>query len=393
MTLLKRIAAVLALLALIVAIAAAFNRDRIARLMAVNSLFAEDRIVENFSNMDRLFFNTEMPKGDVPVAPLPDGPALALPASYTPWVADRAVTSIVVLHEGRLVHEAYYLGTGPQDRRISWSVAKSFLATLIGTAVDAGEIADLDAPVTQYAPALDGTAYDGASIRSVLNMASGVTFDEDYFDFWSDINRMGRVLALGASMDAFAARLDETFTDPGRQFQYTSIDTHVLSMVLRGATGQDIPTLMKARVLDPLGLEDGASYVTDGNGVAFVLGGLNLRTRDYARFGQMILQDGAWQGRQIVSADWLEQALAPSAPTQPGRIRYGYQWWIPADADITSPRHEVLGRGVYGQHLYIDRQRNVVIATNGADRAFRAPGAFDQNMALFRDIARAAAGE
>ncbi|WP_147125740.1 serine hydrolase domain-containing protein [Shimia ponticola] len=367
-------------------------QDRLTRLMAVNTLFAEDKIVSNFSSMDDLFFHAHLSRGDRPVSSLPAGTPVTLPDGYDTWLTDRAVTAVVMLKDGKVVHEAYHLGTEATDTRISWSVAKSYLSTLFGIAMEKGEISSLDDPVTQYSPALAGTAYDGATIRNVLNMASGVVFDEDYLDFWSDINKMGRVLALGGSMDRFAAGLDDTFAPAGETWKYTSIDTHVLGMVLRGATGRSVPDLLQERVIAPLGLEAAGSYLTDGNGVAFVLGGLNFTTRDYARFGQMVLQGGAWQGTQIVSGDWLTEATRASAPTQPGGERYGYQWWIAPDEDITDPEHAFYGRGVYGQYLYIDPKRDVVIAVNGADRKFREPGVNDSNIAMFRSMAAATDG-
>lgn len=217
-------------------------------------------------------------------------------------------------------------------------------------------------------------------------MSSGVTFDEDYLDYDSDINRMGRVLALGGRMDDFAASLTETFTAPGTQMQYTSIDTHVLGMVIRGATGRDIPALLSEKIIAPLGVEATPYYVTDGVGVVFVLGGLNLRTRDYARFGQMIEQDGMWQGKQIVPADWIDTAICPTAKTSPGEIGYGYQWWVPVGA---VPGREVTGRGVYGQYLYIDKDAHVVIVVTAADRKFRDPGVTDASIDTLRRITQA----
>jgi len=378
------------LLALVILAAAAgfWKREELTRLMAVNSLFAPDRIVANFSGMDRLFLSAPM-EGGTP-QPLPQGPAATMPDGFDAWAEARSVTAVVVLHRGQIVQETYRLGTTPEDLRISWSVAKSALSMLLGTLVADGTIPDLDAPVTQYAPALAGSAYDGASIRNVLNMASGVAFNEDYLDFWSDINRMGRVLAMGGSMDGFSAGQTGRLAPPGTVWNYVSIDTHVIAMVIRGATGRSIADLMSERIFQPLGLDRDPYYVTDGDGVEFVLGGLNLTTRDYARLGLLVEQDGQWQGRQIVPADWLAESTAISAPPMtaadddaaPGG--YGYQWWIPPAAEPG----EVYARGVYGQFIWIDRDRDVVIAVNSADRQFRDPGVMDSNIAMFRAIAR-----
>ena len=371
-----------------VAVLGVLEREKLARLMAVNSLFAEDRIVENFTAMDTMFENTAVPSDPDVVNTLTIGPPMDLPAGFDTWAQDRAVTGIIVLQNGVIRHESYPLvAEGEVDpatsRRISWSVAKSFLSTLMGILHEDGTIPDLDAPVTQYVPSLVGSAYDGASIRDVLQMSSGVTFDEDYLDFWSDINKMGRVLALGQSMDGFAEDLDQTFTDAGSQWQYVSIDTHIIGMVIRGATGRSIPELLSEKVIMPLGPTAESYYLTDGYGVAFVLGGLNLTTHDYALFGHMIANGGISFGTRIVSEAWIIESTAPSAPTAAGEIGYGYQWWIPVGAS----EGQFMARGIYGQYIYIDRPRGVVIAVNGADRQFRNAGVANSNVEMFRSLA------
>ena len=230
-----------------------WKREEITRLLAVNSLFEAERIVTNFSNMDAAFLTRAVSRGNGPVTPLPMGETTTLPEGTADWIADRRVTALVVLKDGMITHESYHEGTGPDDLRVSWSVAKSFLSLLFGILHGEGTIPDLDAQVTDYVPSLAETAYRDASIRDVLQMESGVLFDEDYLDFNSDINRMGRVLALGGTMDGFAQSITESFATPGAQMQYTSIDTHIIGMVIRAATGQDIPSLLSERLIGPMG--------------------------------------------------------------------------------------------------------------------------------------------
>ncbi|NEK23930.1 serine hydrolase [Sulfitobacter sp. JBTF-M27] len=374
------------LLALILAavVIGLWKREEITRLLAVNSLFSEGKIVRNFSNMNAAFLSIPVPRGNSPTSALPYGPETSLPEDVDRWVKDRDVTALLVLKDGEIVFEDYFLGTGPEDRRISWSLAKSYLSALVGILLDEGQIASIDEPVIKYAPALKGGAYEGATLRQVLNMASGVVFDEDYLDQNSDINRMGRVLALGGEMDDFAAALTETFAKPGETWKYTSIDTHVVGMVVRGATGRSVTELLGEKVIAPLGLEYAPYYLTDGVGTAFVLGGLNMTTRDYARFGQMYLQGGTWEGKQIVPADWVAASTVPSAPVTEGRYDYGYQWWIPKSGQPG----EYMARGIYGQYIYVDPARQVVIVTNAADRQFRDNGIDAQNIEMFRTIAK-----
>jgi len=132
-----------------------------------------------------------------------------------------------------------------------------------------------------------------------------------------------------------------------------------------------------------MGLEHEPYYLTDGFGSSFVLGGLNLTTRDYARMGQMFLQNGNYNGTQIVPQGWVAASTVPSAPTATGKIGYGYQRWIPQGA----VEGEFMARGIYGQYVYVNRTRDVVIATNAADKKFREEGVSAQNIAIFRSIA------
>ncbi|MEP0963142.1 MAG: serine hydrolase [Roseobacter sp.] len=359
-----------------------WKHDEISRLYSVNSLFDANKVVANFSNMNRAFLSVPL-AADAPTSSLPMGSAMDLPPEMPLWLDMRNATSLVVLKDGALVHESYYQDTSPQDLRIGWSMSKSFISALTGIVLAEGAIASLDDPVKKYAPQLAGGAYDGATLRNVLNMSTGVTFNEDYLDYYSDINRMGRVLALGGLMDDFTISLKENFATPGTDWQYVSIDTHVLGMVIRGATGRSIPDLMSEKIIAPLGLEHAPYYLTDGAGVAFALGGLNLTTRDYARFGQMIAQGGQWRGEQIVPRDWVIASTTASAPTNSDEYGYGYQWWMPRDA---RPR-EYMARGIYGQYLYINEHSNVVIVLTAADQGFRTPEIQRENIEWFRTIA------
>jgi CubicO group peptidase (beta-lactamase class C family) len=154
-------------------------------------------------------------------------------------------------------------------------------------------------------------------------------------------------------------------------------------MVIRGATGRDIPILLSEKIIQPLGLEHTPYYMTDGEGVAFVLGGINSTTRDYARFGLMIEQNGMYNGQQVVSAEWIAASTHPSANSTETQTGYGYQWWIPPGSEPG----QFLARGIYGQYIHIDQARDVVIVTTSADRKFREAGIHDSNVAMLRLIA------
>ncbi|MBL4599121.1 MAG: serine hydrolase [Rhizobiaceae bacterium] len=379
---------------------AAYNWERLVRLYNINNLFAEANIVQNFSHMKDIFFWAPIPEnGTKPAGSDWPETLSAMPETYVfdgkkgninQRLEQFSTTSLLVLHKGEIVHEEYFHGTKKEDRRVSWSMAKSVLSAMFGIAISEGKIANIEDPVTKYVEVLKGTAYAGISIQDVLHMASGVKFNEDYLDFNSDIKRMGRVLALGGSMDEFAASIKERERESGLKRQYTSIDTHVLGMVLRAATGKSLMEYLAEKIWSKMSSGESSYYLTDGYGVAFALGGLNMRTRDYARFGQLFLNKGKWEGQQIVPELWVEQSTTVSAPRSSideDELQYGFQWWMPPATD-----DEYFAVGIYGQYIYINPKAEIVVVKTAANRDFRADGQNGrtikvENIAIFRAIA------
>jgi len=377
MRVLKWLGASILALVIIAGVLAVIYWDKLVRLNTVNTLFSEELIVSNFSNMDKAFFNVPIRSaGDVEAwekeaRTLPDDFDSSLGSKkLNAWLEETQTTSLLVIQDGKIAFEDYYLGTNPDDLRVSWSVAKSFLSAAFGVAVHDG-LVDLEKPVDAYVAALKGSAYEGVSVRNVLTMSSGVTFNEDYLDFWSDINKMGRVLALGGSMDDFAIGLRERTREAGQVRQYVSIDTHVLAMVLRAATGKKLPEYLAEKIITPIGFEKQPFYLSDSEENAFALGGLNITTRDYARLGQLFLDNGKWQGEQIIPAGWVVSSTIEQAkrPDEEDGFGYGYQWWIP-DGSIENGG-DYQARGIYGQFIYVNPKSRTVIVRTAANRKFR----------------------
>jgi len=237
---------------------------------------------------------------------------------------------------------------------LSMSVAKSFISALVGIALDEGLIADIEEPISKYVPVEPGSAYDGVVIRSVLQMSSGARWNEDYHDPESDVARMAAATSgLGG----------------------TSHATLVATMLLRHATGQSIAAYMQAKLVEPLGLTDPDYWVIDPADIEMGYAGLNLTARDYAAFGELYRNGGAWNGRQIVPADWVRVSTRSTAEhTAPGRpviagVRlpqgYGYQWWLPE-----GDRGDFMAIGVYNQYVYVDPASAVTIVKLSANRAY-----------------------
>ncbi len=369
---------------------------KIKRLNHVVHLFDEDRIVENFRSFNQVWPVSEMTASKNP-AIYPKGQAISLPKNFhfmgkdldtESYLKDGNTTGLLVIQDNELVFEEYYLGNTETTRNISWSVAKSFISALVGIAVEEGHIKSISQTVEEYVPELKGSAYEGVTIKDVLQMSTGVGFNEDYGDFFSDINRWGRGFALGSSQDKFAASLKREL-EPGTLNHYVSINTHVLGMILTKATNQTVTAYMQEKLWNPAGMEHDAYWVIDNKGMEAVLGGLNATLRDFGKLGSLFLNNGYWNGQQVVPADWVEAATKADAPhllASSGGIGYGYQWWLPY-----STEGEYLAQGVYSQFIYVNPTTKTVIVKLSANASFTDPysltASTEANMELFRAIA------
>jgi len=386
-------------LALVTLVFAVYFSPSLIRLYQVIHLYDEDRIVDNFLNMRRMFPARDVRPGDRPFEFR--RAEVALPETFyyegkefdlERYLADSHSTGMLVLKDDVIVYERYWLGHHEGGTHISWSVAKSFVSALVGIALAEGKIESTETPVTHYLPELLGTSYDGVSIRDLLEMSSGVGFNEDYADYDSDINRFGRTIAFGKSMASFAKSLTRAH-EPGRYHHYVSIDTQVLGMLLVRTTGVTLARYLEKKIWRRIGMEHPAYWVLDSTGMEAALGGLNASLRDYARFGWLFLNEGRFRGEQIVPLDWVRASTTARAPhLLPGRNNpasssswgYGYQWWIPEPdaADYTAA-------GIYDQYIYVNPERRIVVAKNSANhRYIQASQATEgEHVAMFRAIA------
>ena len=375
------------------------------RVYNVITLFKSDRVVNNFRSMETMFEAVPIHRGrfvhkferelaDLPMTYQYKGETKDLVES----LGETWTTGLIVLRAGKIVFEEYYRGNTEASRTISWSVAKSFVSALVGIAVNEGHITDIQEPVTDYVPFLHGTGYDGVPIKDVLQMSSGIRFNEDYGDFFSDINRMGRAIAFKTSLDDFVSSLKRERT-PGTYNHYVSMDTQVLGMVLREATGQTLTSYLERKIWQKIGMESNAYWLTDSRGMELAFGGLNAVLRDYARFGMLYLNEGAWNGEQIIPREWVQESVTPDAPhLQPGDnpasswvLGYGFQWWIPQE-----PEGDFLAIGIYNQFIYVHPKHKVVIAKSSAYPGYNLDGdekeriheQILESIAVFRAIAR-----
>jgi CubicO group peptidase (beta-lactamase class C family) len=365
------------------------------RLNHTIHLFDADRIVNNFRTFNSIW-PVAILKASSDAYSYQRATAINLPGSFNfngesygtnDFLKDSRTTGFLVIQNDTIVFEEYFLGNTDSTRTISWSMAKSFISALVGIAVREGYITDIMQNVEEYVPELKGTAYEGVRIKDVLQMSTGVHFNEDYGDFYSDINKWGRGFALGNSQDAFVATLERE-VEPGTVNHYVSINTHVLGMILTRATGRTITDYMQEKLYNPMGMEYDGYWLLDDENMEVVLGGLNLTMRDYAKIGSLFLHDGYWNGKQIVPATWAHSSVTPDAPyLQPGRsFGYGYQWWIP-QGNVG----EFMAIGVYNQYIYVNPATQTVIVKLSANPQFNdktfTPGSNYASLELYRAIA------
>ena len=349
--------------------------------------------VQNFRDMDGLFPTHVVHRG-----PAPHGFAVKekpLPGTYTfrgearpvdAFLDRTTTTGLLVLQGETIVAERYYRGASVDTPFTSWSVAKSIVSLLIGIARDDGRFGDLGADLAHYTPGLAGSDYGRVPLRDALTMSSGIHFSEEYDNRLTDIYTLfARILYLRESAMHYVATRPAA-APPGSLFHYASCDTFALGLALRSTVGTSLASYLEEKLWGPLGMEFDASWNAesdDGAELAFCC--LNARLRDYAKIGRLVARGGQWDGKQIVPAAWLAESFHVDPIRAPGKLAgtswgYGYQWWFPP-----GDRGTVLAAGVWGQFIYVDARRGVVIVKTSVDPDFE-PNS-DETIALFDGIA------
>ena len=391
-------------LAICILIGAFIFYPKYQRGAEIDALMQPSMYAHSFINMEQYFPSKEVQKAANPHI-FPKQTPISLPENFSyqgqsfntvAYLDSTGTQGLLVLQNDSLVFENYYKGQTQTTRHISWSVSKSFISALFGIALEVGHIKSIEQKVEEYLPELIGSGYEGVRIKDVLQMSTGVGFNEDYADFNSDINRWFRSFAFGDSQDEFAATLVRE-RPPGTYNHYVSINTHVLGMILVKATGRSLTEYLQEKIWQKIGMEHNAYWVADNEGMEMALGGLNATLRDYAKMGQLFLHNGNWKGEQIVPEAWVKASITPDAPhlmpssdsSSDQDLGYGFQWWIPE-----STEGEFMAIGVFHQMIYINPTTKTVIVKNAANPHYLDINSIYSNemvmLALFRDIAHGA---
>jgi CubicO group peptidase (beta-lactamase class C family) len=343
--------------------------------------FRQEHLVGAFTAMEQLFPMRTVAAGSS-VRPLPRAAAAPDWPFVQPYLDSHAATGLLVMKDGRVLLERYQYGRKAEQRFTSFSMAKTVVAMAFGVAVAEGRIASLDDPVERYEPALADTAWQGAALRHVLNMASGVHFDETYDRPDTDIARLSRAWTRQeGSLLAGLQTVKTRDTAPGDHFKYVSANTQVLAQVLVRATGRPLAEYVSEKIWAPMGAEADAAWVLDASGVEAAYCCLSARLRDWARLGQLLLDRGQRDGASVIPAAWVDAATtvrAADSHLRPGSATpyfgYGYQIWIFPDQ---------LGfalLGVRGQAVFVHPKLKLVVVQTAVW-----PVSSDQTLSRQRD--------
>jgi CubicO group peptidase (beta-lactamase class C family) len=330
-----------------------------------------------FRALDRLpvLAKSRVVPAGAPPRPLPPGAPLELDADVDAFMAGQRASALIVVHDGRVRLERYGLGFDAGGRWTSFSVAKSITSTLVGAAIRDGHIRSMDDKVTAYIPQMKGSAYDDVSIRQLLTMTSGVRWNEDYADPRSDVALFNKHQPE-PGVDALVSYLRRLPREvpPGTRWNYSTGETNLVGILVSQATKKPLSQYLSEKIWVPAGMEQQATWILSKTGQEISGCCIQAATRDFARFGVFIAEGARVGGRSIVPDGWLGEATTERVGIgRPGR-GYGYQWWTYADGSFDA-------RGIFGQGIFIDPKRKLVIASN----ANWAAGARDPDAARARD--------
>jgi CubicO group peptidase (beta-lactamase class C family) len=302
-------------------------------------------------------------------------PALLEQARTYAFADGRNTQGVVVVRDGVIVSEWYADGAGPDSWVASWSVAKSFTSATVGIAIDEGLIPGVDEPMTTWYPEFAGTERADMTLRDVLQMGSGLTWVEDYDPAAIGASDIIRLVTGERDQLAYAASRPAQVA-PGTRWSYSSGDTMLLSGVLEQATGMPADEYATEVLFEPLGLER-AEWWRDGAGHTLTYCCLDSTSRDFARFGQLYLQEGRWGDEQVVPEAWVAESLVPSAPSEEAGEPYGYQWWLGEPAGTEDVFAAV---GHDGQWIYVIPGLDMVVVRNGTYVKNPGPPIADPNL-------------
>ena len=290
--------------------------------------------------------------------PMPRGEPISIPMNVEIYMREQRTAGLVIIQDGKLRLEQYGLGFDGTGQWTSFSVAKSFTSTLVGAAIKDGFIKSIEDKVSDYIPNLKGSAYDDVSIKQLLTMTSGVRWNEDYEDKNSDVALFNDHKAEpGVDATVSYMRTLSREAPAGDKWAYKTGETNLIGVLVSSATGKTLSAYLSEKIWAPFGMEHNGSWLLGSTGHEISGCCIQASTRDFARFGQFMLEGAQIDGKPVLPEKWIASATTRQADIgHPGR-GYGYQWWTDDDGSFAA-------QGIFGQGIFIDPKRKLVIASN-----------------------------
>ena len=275
---------------------------------------------------------------------------------FDKYLEDNKTVAFLIIKNDTIQYEKYFKGYDKESIVPSFSMAKSVTSILIGCAIDEGLIKSVDEPITSYIPELKKNGLDKVTIKHLLQMTSGIKFNESYINPFGDAASFYYGLNLRKEIGKMKLK-----TEPGKKFEYVSGNTQLLGLVLeRSLKDKTITSYLQEKIWTPLEMEYDASWSIDRkkNGLEKTFCCLNARARDFAKIGRLYKNKGNWNGKQIVSQKWVEEST--KLDTSEGSANfYQYQWWLP------TPNEDFMAEGILGQFVYVNPKKDLIIVRLG----------------------------
>ena len=295
---------------------------------------------------------------DKDIYPLPKGEPLDLGINVDAYMEDQRAAGLVIVQDGKIRLEKYGLDFSPDGRWTSFSVAKSITSTLVGAAIKDGYIMRIDDKVSDYIPDLKGSVYDDVTIKQLLTMTSGVKWNEDYADPNSDVAMFDKHKAEpGVDATVSYMRTLKRDAPPGSKWVYKTGETNLVGVLVSSATKKSLSDYLSEKIWRPFGMEQDATWILGSTGHEISGCCIQASIRDFARFGLFMLGGGIAAGKTVLPDGWIAEATTERVATDRAKFGYGYQWWTLGDGSYCA-------RGIFGQGIFIDPNRKLVIASN-----------------------------
>jgi len=275
---------------------------------------------------------------------------------FDDFLEDHKTVAFLIIKNDSIYYEKYFNGYKQESIVPSFSMAKSVTSILIGCAIDDGLIKSVDEPITNYLPQLKKNGLEKVTIKHLLQMTSGINFNESY------INPFGHAASFyyGRKLRNSVNKL-KLKNEPGTKFNYISGNTQVLGMILENVLkGKTITDYLQEKIWLPLGMEYDASWSIDKkkDGIEKTFCCINAGARDYAKIGRLYMNKGIWNGKQIVSTNWVNQSTKIDT-SEGSAAYYQYQWWLP------SKNGDFIANGILGQFIYVHPAKNLIMIRLG----------------------------